>query len=151
MNIFLEDYYDRLRHWHELREKLTGKDVKTICIEVDKFWQAAPLLTRYLHSDDIENWPGPWTLLNDNSYCLYARALGIVYTLVLLGVQSIDLVEGTDDNIEDVVLVIVKQDADTKYVLNWNPGSVTNINLDLFTIKKHLSLEPIVKKLENTQ
>ena len=143
LNIFLLDFYTRLKAWHQLKEDLTGADIETICIEVDRFWQKTPLSTRYLHHDEIESWPDPWNLLNDNTYCLYGRALGMIYTLMLLGMKDIDFVDGIDDNDESVVLVLVDN---AKYIMNWCPESVLNTNLSTFNSIRYLDTDPLVKK-----
>jgi hypothetical protein len=50
MNVFLLDYYTRLRAWHDLRNSLSRKtDLQEICIEVDAFWQQCPMSNYYLH------------------------------------------------------------------------------------------------------
>ena len=144
INIFLLDYHTRLRFWHDLKESLKDADTQTICIEVDKFWQRVPISSHYLHPDDIEDWPNPWELINYNNYCYYARALGMVYTLLLLGIKDIDFVEALDDNKEHVVLVLV---ANAKYVLNYWPESVLNISLSGFTIVKHINISSLKQKI----
>lgn len=142
-NIFLLDYYTRLREWFKLKESLVDQDLSTICIEVDRFWQRVPVSTYYLHPDDIEDWPNPWELINDNNYCYYGRALGMVYTLLLLGIKDIDFVEALDDNRENVVLVIVEG----KFILNYWPNSVIDNKLSDFTITKHISIELLESKI----
>ena len=144
LNVFLLDYYTRLREWFKLKETLVGQDLSTICIEVDRFWQRAPINMHYLHPDDIEDWPNPWELINYNNYCYYARALGMVYTLLLLGVKELDFVEALDDNKEHAVLVLVDN---AKYVLNYWPESVLNINLSSFTVVKHINISSLKKKI----
>ena len=144
INVFLLDYYTRLREWFKLKENLVDQDLSTICIEVDRFWQRVPISTYYLHPDDIEEWPNPWELINDNNYCYYARALGMVYTLLLLGIKDIDFVDAIDDNKENVVLVLVDN---AKYVLNYWPESVVNTNLSDFTIVKHINIDSLKKKI----
>lgn len=144
MNVFQQDYYARLRAWHELKANLTNSDIETICINIDAFWQRCPLRTHYLHPDDIEIWPDPWQLLNDNDYCYYARALGMVYTLLLLGINDVDLVEATDYNNVDVVLVLVDN---AKYVMNYWPNSVVNTTLSEFRVNKKIDIESIIKKI----
>jgi hypothetical protein len=144
MNVFLQDYYTRLRLWSDLRQKLETADLETICVEVDRFWQQAPLSAHYLHPDDVEEWPTPWELINDNNFCLYARALGMIYTLMLLGIKNVDLVEALDDNHVEVVLVLID---DAKYVMNYWPNSVVNTKSEVFTIKNHIDLEKIQKKI----
>ena len=146
MNVFLLDYYTRLRLWHELRNNLQGSDLGYICTEVDSFWQWCPLSNHYLHPDDIETWPGPWELLNDNEFCYYARALGMIYTLLLLGVNDIDFVEARDYNDNEVVLVLVDN---AKYVLNYWPNMVVNNNLNEFTVTKHINIDSLRRKIGN--
>lgn len=144
MTIFFNDYYQRLRSWHQLKETLQNQDIKTICIEVDKFWQRCPLVTHYLHPADIIDWPGPWELLADNNYCYYARGLGMIYTLLLLGIEDIDFVTGLDDNSENVCLVLVNR---AKYVLNYYPDMVVNTQLSNFTDIKYLDITPLKQKI----
>jgi hypothetical protein len=143
MNVFLFDFYTRLRAWHELKENLIGKDINHICVEVDKFWQHCPMRNHYLHPDDIESWPNPWELLNDNEFCYYARALGMVYTLFLLGIKDVDIVEAVDYNNNEVVLVLVDN---AKYVLNYWPNTVVNNSLSEFTVTKRINTQILIKK-----
>ena len=144
INVFLLDYYTRLREWFKLKENLKGQDLSTICIEVDRFWQRVPINNHYLHPDEIEQWPSPWELINDNEYCYYSRALGMIYTLMLLGVKELDFVDAIDDNKENVVLVLVDN---AKYVLNYHPNSVLNMSLSGFTIVKHINISSLKKKI----
>jgi hypothetical protein len=143
-NIFLSDYYTRLRAWHKLKENLKELPIEQVAVEVDAFWQKCPIKTYYLHPDDIDIWPSPWELLKDNNYCYYARALGMIYTLLFLGIQDIDFVEALDDNNTDVVLVLVDN---AKYTLNWWPNSVLNTDLSAFKIKKKINITALVKKM----
>jgi hypothetical protein len=144
MNIFLCDYYTRLHAWHQLRNSIHQVDTKTICIEVDKFWQQCPLVNHYLHPADVVDWPTPWELINDNNYCMYARGLGMVYTLMLLGIENIDFVDAIDDNNENVCLVLVDN---AKYVLNYHPNQVVNMKLSDFTDIRYLDLTALHKKI----
>lgn len=143
-NIFLQDYYARLRVWHQLKENLKDADLQTIAVEVDKFWQQCPVSSHYLHPADTPDWPTPWELINDNTYCIYARALGMVYTLLLLGVEDIDLVDCLDYNNENVCLVLVDN---AKYVLNYHPSMVLNTTLAEFNSIKQLNITPLKKKI----
>lgn len=144
INIFLLDYYARLHAWHDLKESLANADTQTICVEVDKFWQKCPISSHYLHPADVVDWPTPWELISDNNYCIYARALGMIYTLMLLGINDIDFVEATDYNSENVVLVLVDS---AKYVLNYWPDSVLNNNLSDFTVTKRINTSSLKKKI----
>ena len=68
----------------------------------------------------------------------------MVYTLMLLGVKDIDFVDIIDDNRENVVLVLVDN---AKYVLNYHPNSVLNINLSSFTVVKYINISSLKKKI----
>lgn len=143
-NIFLLDYYTRLREWFKLKETLIDQEVSTICVEVDEFWQKVPLLNHYLHPADTPDWPTPWQLISDNEYCIYARGLGMVYTLLLLGIEDIDFIDAIDDNNDNVCLVLVDN---AKYVLNWHPDSVLNSCLSNFTNIKKIDITPLKNKI----
>jgi hypothetical protein len=144
MNAFQLEFYTRLRAWNNLRTDLIHLPLHEKCTEVDKFWQQCPATAHYLHPVDIDSWPDPWQLLDDNMYCPYARALGMIYTLVMLGISDIDLVDATDHNSIDVVLVLVDR---AKYVLNYWPHTVVNNKLSDFTITKKYNIIPIIQKI----
>lgn len=68
----------------------------------------------------------------------------MVYTLMLLGVKDIALVEVTAYNAEDTVLILVDN---AKYVLNFLPNSVVNISLSDFQIKNQLNITNLYSKI----
>lgn len=144
MNVFQLNYDTRLSDWYKLRSKLEHSDTKTKCMEIDNWWQQAPLVNHHLHLFDSDRWPGPWDLLVENTYCTVARALGMCYTLLLIGISDIEIAEATDLSGEDVVLVLVDS---AKYVLNYWPDMVVNINSTDFTIKRRISVAELHKKL----
>ena len=144
MNVFQLNYDTRLKAWYELRSQVADLDIKNKCIVVDNWWQKAPLVNHHLHILDSLHWPGPWDLLVENTYCTVARALGMCYTLLLIGIEDIILVEATDRQGEDMVLVLVDS---AKYVLNYWPDTVLNNKSTDFTIKRHIDVSPIKLKL----
>jgi hypothetical protein len=144
MNVFQLNYETRLNSWYNLRSTLEHSDTKTKCVEIDKWWQNAPLVNHHLHILDSESWPGPWDLLVENTYCTVARALGMCYTLHLMNINDIDLVEAIDMQGEDMVLVLVDR---AKYVLNYWPDTVVNNNSSNFSIKRHIDVSSIKLKL----
>jgi hypothetical protein len=144
INEFQLDYYTRLRSWSTLREKLNNVRGLERYIAVDNFWQQTPITTHYLHPRDMENWPDPWQLLDDNLYCPYARAYGMVATLYLLGEENIDIVDATDHTSTDVALVLV---GTAKYILNYWPGTVVNNKLQDFTIVRYHDTTPLIRKI----
>jgi hypothetical protein len=143
-NVFILDFETRLRSWVALRNDATNLSINDQCIEIDRFWQRVPLQNHYLHPDFIHEWPTPWQLISDNTYCYYARALGMIYTLLLLGNKDIALVEAKDDNSNEVVLVLVDN---AKYVLNYWPDTIVNNQLTDFAIIKELDISPLHSKL----
>lgn len=95
----------------------------------------------HLHWDDEDTWPDPWQLLSDNMFCDVARGLGIMYTISLLDREDLaaaELILTTDG----YNLVQVCQ---TKYILNWHPDSIVNINLTP-TAKRKLTLSQLKTK-----
>lgn len=144
MNVFQNNFHTRLKLWHDLRNDLINLTLHDQCIEVDRFWQQSPMSNHYLHPADIKSWPDPWQLIDDNLYCPYARALGMIYTLSLLGISDIVLVEATDYNSEMVVLVLVEN----MFVLNYWPSTVEHNKISDFDIKKIISIESLKDKIK---
>lgn len=147
VNIFQTSYEARLRSWYDLRQRLQNADIETKCVEVDRFWQYAPLVNHHLHPYDVDNWPSPWELISENTYCELARGLGMVYTLLLLGVTDIDFCLAINDNSEEVALVIVDN---AKYVMNYWPEMVLNIKSTDFSIKNKLNIDKIKNIIGDT-
>jgi hypothetical protein len=145
VNIFQTSYESRLKSWHDLKQRIIDADIQTKCVETDKFWQAAPLVGHYLHPHDIRNWPGPWELIAENNYCEIARGLGMIYTLLLLGIEDIDFCLALNDNKEDVVIVVVDH---AKYVLNYWPDTVLNNKLNDFTITHTIDISTLKTKIQ---
>lgn len=144
MNVFQMTFDLRLQSWFQLRQSLINSTTQEKCIAIDNWWQQAPTVNHYLHPYEMGNWPNPWELLSENNYCTYARGLGIIYTLLLLGINDIDLVDATDDNSEDVVLVLVDN---AKYILNYWPNTVISNKLKDFKVVKKIDLTKIKTKI----
>ncbi len=146
MNIFQSTYEARLQDWFQLRKSVTSLPIEQQCITIDKWWQDAPLVNHHLHPHDIDNWPDPWELLSENTYCEVARALGMCYTLYLIGVNDIELVLAKNDTAEDVVLVLVDN---AKYILNYWPNTVISNSLHDFKVVDTLDIKKIKDKIGN--
>lgn len=145
INVFQLNYETRLKSWYDLRQQLQNTEDATKCVEIDKWWQSAPIVNHYLHPDFTNEWPGPWELLVENNYCTLARGLGMCYTLLLLGVTDIDFVLAKDDTGDEVALVLVDR---AKYILNYWPNMVLNINLQDFIITKRININELQNKLQ---
>ena len=144
MNTFQSSYDNRLQSWYNLRNKIKDLDLSQQCVEIDKWWQNAPLVNHYLHPIDLPTWPGPWELLVENTYCMLARALGMCYTLLLMDITDIELVLATDVQGNDVSLVLVDN---AKYILNYWPNTVISNNLKEFKVVQKLDIKTINNKI----
>jgi hypothetical protein len=119
----------RLGAWYNLRLHTQNLPLTDCLHAINTWWFNSPWQPYYLHWDDQLTWPDPWQLLSDNVYCEVARGLGILYTISLLDrrdIESADLVLTESGH----NLVLVNQ---PKYILNWEPSTVLNNNLDTTT------------------
>jgi hypothetical protein len=140
MNIFQLDYPVRLREWKHLRDDLQEKSLEEKCVKIDKWWQQTPLVNHHLHWSDSENWPDPWTMLSENTYCNFTRALGICHTLLFCDVENIELIIAADEQCEDHNLVLVD---DAKYILNYHPDTVLSNRINTFSIQRIIDISSI--------
>ena len=145
MNIFQDTYENRLKSWRELRLKTESLPLDQACVQIDRWWQQAPLIQHHLHWNDTENWTGPWDLLSENEYCVLTRAIGMCYTLLMNDVNDIELVTAIDSQAEEHYLVLVDG---AKYTMNWWPDSVLNTPLNEFTIIRSIPIESIQHKIK---
>lgn len=144
MNVFQLNFHERLRSWKDLRAHMSELSVEQACVECDRWWQRAPLINHYLHWTDTVNWPDPWTLLSENTYCTLTRALGMCYTLLMTDISDIELVQVSDCQCEEHNLVLVDN---AKYILNFWPDSVLSTNLKDFSVLRSISLDNIKTKI----
>jgi len=76
-------------------------------------------------------------------YCSLARGLGIMYTIAMLDhpdLQDSHLVDTGSDNL---VLVHKK-----KYILNWAPEQVLNINPEPYKVRRSVSRQEIQQQIK---
>jgi hypothetical protein len=74
---------DRLRSWREFRIKIESLPLEQALAHTIEFWDKAPFVPYNLDYRTQQEWPDPWTLIEENSYCDIAKCLGIVYTIAL--------------------------------------------------------------------
>lgn len=138
--IWPDNFGDRLAAWQQLRRDNRDQNLEQCVAAVNRWWMSSPWTSYYLHWDDLDQWPDPWQLLDDNVFCSLARGLGMLYTLNLLERHDLldaELVETKNDN-----LVLINQG---KYVLNWDKNAVVNINPDLGNPRHRLSMSSITQ------
>lgn len=124
----------RLRQWHDLRRQAQQQELAAAMSSINNWWWQVPTVNHYLHWDDHPIWPGPWDLLADDHWCELARALGMLYTLMLVprnDISGLDIVYSRGHNLVQV--------NDGKYILNWAPGQLLNIGSENLAITKKIS------------
>jgi hypothetical protein len=117
----------RLDRWNQLRNRVQDLPTESALAEINQWWFRAPWVPYHLHWDDQETWPDPWQLLSDNIYCDLARGLGILYTIIMLDRADMAPAELVLTQ-EGHNLVLLSKE---KYILNWEPNTVVNTNLEL--------------------
>lgn len=133
-------FEERLQQWCQLREVIHDKNLEIQLMEINNWWFRAPMVNRSLRWDNCVSWPDPWDLLAQDGWCDLARALGIMYTVMLVTPEvDVSMAMVGDDN-----LVLVQQG---KYILNWCPGEVLNNHSADIKITRHLGKDEIQKKL----
>lgn len=111
----------RLAAWNALRQNSADQTLLEFLQSANSWWHQTPWCPYHLHWDDQLTWPDPWQLLNDNIYCDLARALGIMYTIVLT-----DRADLSDSSIIQTELGNLVQVNQGKYILNWGRDVVLN-------------------------
>jgi len=128
-----ESYADRLQQWNLLRDRCRDLTADQALQTINDWWFLAPTTTRTIIWEEHEHWPNPWQLLANDRQCDLARALGIMYTLMMLEhaeITDLTLAQTDHDN-----LVLANQG---KYILNWAPGQLLNIQSQAVQIRRQI-------------
>jgi hypothetical protein len=136
------NFADRLSSWCQLREKCSTADLEQCLTNINQWWFRTPWVAYSLHWDDRSQWPDPWQLLAENHYCSLARGLGMLYTIALLDrgdLLDVSLIETDGDNLVHV--------HNTKYILNWDPGEIVNINPGTSNMRHCVGLQQVKKRI----
>jgi len=128
------DFESRLRDWKDLRNRCEGlHDIQDRLTTINDWWFKAPTVNHFLHWDHWQDWPNAWQLLHDDIYCDLARGLGMLYTVMML------------DPRDDIAITLVQCDLGNlvliehgKYIMNWCPGDLLNIQSHPIVISKQL-------------
>lgn len=136
-------FSDRLKSWADLRSQcLTGTPEQALK-HINSWWFKTPWIPYHLHWDDQASWPDPWQLLDDNLYCPLARGLGMLYTIAIVDradIQNAVLTEVGGDNLVQI--------GRGKYILNWDPEQIVNINLSRLKVRNSVSQEQIKQQIK---
>jgi hypothetical protein len=132
----------RLAAWNDLRNQTADQDLPTLLQNINSWWQQTPWCPYHLHWDDRGIWPDPWQLLSDNVYCELARALGIMYTVILIDRHDLH-----DSSIIQTDLGSLVQINQGKYILNWGQEVVLNTCLEQQNITNVIGYQDIRSQL----
>jgi hypothetical protein len=123
----------RLESWNLLRDRCQHLPIEPALEDINRWWFNTPWQPYYLHWDDLKCWPDPWQLLSDNIYCEVARALGMLYTITLLGRADMDsaslILTESGHNLVQVDKI--------KYILNWDPERIVNTFQEVKIIRQY--------------
>lgn len=136
-------YQERLADWYHLRQAASALELPEQLQLINDWWFRAPIVNRVVTWDNPAEWPTPWDLLVNNGYCDLARALGIVYTLLLLDRQlytDLEIISTGQDN-------LVQIDSG-KYILNWAPSEVLNTNSTPLTVLQRINSKDLASFLQ---
>ena len=128
-----ESYANRLRSWNLLRDQCRDIPLDQALTSINSWWHAAPVTVRTIVWEHHPDWPDPWRLLTQDRLCDLARALGMLYTVMMTEHAQITdcrLAQTDHDN-----LVLVNQG---KYILNWEQGRLLNIQSQAVQIHRQL-------------
>jgi hypothetical protein len=136
-------YQERLADWVKLRQAASLLEQSEQLMLINDWWFKAPIVNHLINWEDTQVWPGPCDLLSNNGYCELARALGIVYTLMLLDklqYTNLEIISTGQDN-------LVQIDSG-KYILNWAPGQVLNTNSTPLTVLQRINSKDLASFLQ---
>lgn len=127
-------FEDRLREWKTLRQTCEDLSLRECLLAVNDWWMKAPLSTQHIAWEDWDQWPSPWDLLSDNTWCELTRAIGIVYTLGLLSRDDIKHVYVIDSS--EGILVQVSSD---KYFLGYCFGDLHGVDSGALEVARSIN------------
>jgi hypothetical protein len=136
-------YQERLADWYNLRQVASSANSIHQLQLINDWWLQAPIVNRVIVWDDPTEWPNPWDLLTNSGYCELARALGIVYTLMLLDTPLYTNLKIINNGSDNLVLV-----DDGKYILNWAIGEMLNTHSTPITVKNTIDSSKLASFLQ---
>jgi len=135
-------FEERLVEWNHLRSRAKSEILSDRLLMINDWWWRAPMVRSTLSWQQRDQWPDAWDLLNASGWCDLARALGMLYTVMIIDqddVHDVHLVESCQGN-----LVLVNQGL---YILNWSPRQLLNIQSSQLEIKRSVSSKEFQKNI----
>ena len=142
--MWIKDYDSRLRSWRLLRDKLASELIEDQLYCINEWWAQAPVTSNVIHWQDQKNWPNPWELLAELAYDELAKALGIVYTILLVNDRAeVSIMRIMDTYGNDCIVVLVNN----KYILNWDTDTVISTQDQEFKVQEMLDCNTLKEKV----
>jgi hypothetical protein len=117
---------DRLARWREFRKELDTMPFEEALKSINDTWGSAPFFNYHLDDSSPFNWPDPWTLLAENRYCDFTKALGMLYTIYFTKHRKDDLeLLVYVDNKKNERYYVVSIDKGN-HILNYHPWEIVN-------------------------
>lgn len=138
--MWANSFSGRLSEWSRLRAECSTLDNLLALSKINQWWHTSPWCPYRLHWNDIESWPNPWEILDDNIYCPITRALGIIYTIGAIKSITLDVNMVEFDSGDTLVLV-----NNGDMILNWTSNTIINIDLSEY---KMINSKPLSYFLE---
>lgn len=129
-----QQFEDRLREWNDLRQRCHGLPVQDCLLAVNDWWMQTPLSTQHIAWEDWDEWPSPWELLSDNTWCELTRSIGIVYTLGLLFREDIESVYVIDSN-EGIMVDVLS----AKYFLGYCYSDLNGVDIQDLVVDRKIN------------
>jgi len=113
---------ERLRLWKDVRSKIDNHLIDYQLNEIARFCAEMPFGARTLDYYTPENWPSPWEILYNGTWCTNSISLLIFYTFTLLPTytKNIELLL-VEDSTDRYLLPFI----DDRFILNYELGHIT--------------------------
>ena len=133
-------YEDRLAYWAMFRDSLDKS--QTPLQDVNKKYNTLSLESQRYDPWDKSNWPTPWTLIFENRYCAFLKALGICYSLKLTETykhKPATILIAKDEDLQTRYLCVIDN-----HVLGLNNEVFLRNDIDnRFSILKEITLDDL--------
>lgn len=114
---------ERLSLWKNLRNDIKCENINIQLKAIAEFYAATPYGARTIDYYDPASWPTPWEILFHGSFCTSSISLLIYYTFQLISSGHKTDLYLVDDNGNIYLLPVI----DDQYVLNYEPGVISNL------------------------
>lgn len=129
-----QQFEERLFQWNNLRQHCQDNPLEDCLVDINDWWMQAPLSTQHIAWEDYKEWPSPWILLSDNTWCELTRSIGIVYTLGLLSRNDFGSVYLIDSN-EGIMVEVLS----AKYFLGYCYSDLNSVDIQHLVVNRKIN------------